>query len=810
MRFFKLAITAILITQALVPISAPYASAFETKTWLVSMTQSAPFAPFGQIRKALEIANPATQVSSGVFALRATADEVSRLKSSDSVLAVEPEGVFNIQGTNDPLSSEQWHFNEPQLSPGSLGGDSYLDSATGRNVVVAVIDTGYSAHPDLAPNVLPGYDFVSLTSISNDGDGWDLDPSDPGDWVSQADANGALAGCEVSDSSWHGTHVMGIIGAVSNNGIGISGVAPESKLLPIRVIGKCGARESDMIAGLTWATGGQLPGVPINQNPASVVNMSLGSKKVCSVAMQEAVNAAIARGAVVVAAAGNSSEDLTQYSPAGCDGVIAVTALGSSGALASFSNFGMKSDGLVLAAPGGDRDRKILSSANAGRTSPTQPNYVSYAGTSMAAPMVAGLAAALKQLDPALTGRSLATGVMALATSFRNSSCQVPRCGAGQISTAALVDKGAAVVPSVMVQLDGGRLRVRWDSNRAALASYTMEFQYRFKGEQNWSQLGQVGFAMGSFVSDLPMGRTVEVQYSISNAQKRSGWKVIPNALVVGAAIQSPQQLAVTALHREIIGRWEYPSTEGGQGNLKGFVFTAESLRTGAEFSCSTKDVSCKIVGLTNGVVYRTSVTAVGMSGSRMTLEGASVAPVTFPSNPVGVMVVPGKHKTLVVWGKPVSDGGARVDGYSVKVISSNSLESNCSSTVELYCAVDLTEKAPHSVTVRALNKAGQSPASRTIEIEDTSRASLGTLRFKKQGAIKPGVRITVSFEPYAALRIFGFEARLVGKSSSTNWQRFNPRKGLALALKTGKPLLLEVRLIGENFESQAQSVMLE
>lgn len=806
----KLALTAALTAQVLLPIAAAPAVALETKTWLVSMDQSAPFAPFSQLKKALEISNPAKQVSAGVFALQASNDEVEKLKGSQSVVAVELEGVFKIQGSNDPLLGDQWHFNDPQTSPGSLGGSAYLDSATGRNVVVAVIDTGYASHPDLAPNVLPGYDFVSLTSISNDGDGWDSDPSDPGDWVSQADANGALSGCDVSDSSWHGTHVMGIIGAAANNGIGISGVAPESKLLPIRVIGKCGARESDMIAGLTWATGGQLPGVPVNPNPASVVNMSLGSKKICSVAMQEAVNGAIARGAVVVAAAGNSSEDLTQYSPAGCSGVIAVTALGSSGALASYSNFGMKSDGWVVAAPGGDRDRKILSSANAGATSPTQPNYVSYAGTSMAAPMVAGLAAALKQVDPALTGRSLAAGVMALTTSFRNSACQAPRCGAGQVSTATLVDKGAAVAPNVNVQLDSGRVSIRWDANRAALASYTMEFQSRVKGEQAWSPLGQAGFQTGRFSADLPLGKTLEIQYAISNPQKRSAWKMIPNALVVGAPVQSPQELAVTALHREIVGKWAYPDVEGGQSNLKGFIFTAVSLRTGAEFSCSTREYSCKIIGLTNGASYRTAVTAVGISGSRKTLEGANIAPVTFPSNPTAAVVIPGKSQALVVWGKPVSDGGARVDSYIAKVISRNSLELNCSSTSDLFCLVDLSEKAPYSVTVRALNSAGQSPASRTIELESLSQATLGSLRYTKQSAGKSESKFAISFEPLAVLKNFAFEARVVGQSSASNWQRFNPKNGAIVILKSGKPVKLEVRLIGKNFQSQPQVTLVK
>lgn len=156
---------------------------------------------------------------------------------------------------------------------------------TGCNeVVIAVVDTGTLAHSELSGRLLPGYDFVSDPARANDGDGRDGFPTDPGDWVTQAEVNagGQFALCRVEDSSWHGTHVAGII-AASNNGVGVAGANRVSSILPVRALGKCGSgNRQDIIDGMLWAAGMPVPGVAPNPNPAEIINLSIGESTSCA------------------------------------------------------------------------------------------------------------------------------------------------------------------------------------------------------------------------------------------------------------------------------------------------------------------------------------------------------------------------------------------------------------------------------------------------------------------------------------------------------------------------------------------------
>lgn len=316
---------------------------------------------------------------------------IRQIAADENVEFVQLDGISRMMMTpNDPSFAQQWHYAD---SAAGIRLPTAWNASTGAGVVVAVIDSGIASHTDLNANILPGYDFIEDPEVSVDGDGRDADPNDPGDWH---DGECNIFGIP-EDSSWHGTHVAGTIAAVTNNGVGVAGVAPNAKVQPVRVLGKCGGYTSDIIDAVTWASGGSVTGVPDNATPAEVINLSLGGSGACSAAEQTAFAAARARGTTVVIAAGNSSGDVANFSPANCDNVIAVSAVGPTGSLASYSNFGNKID---VAAPGGSGAQpaadNILSTLNLGLQGQEGEGYAWMAGTSMAAPHVAGVVALMQ------------------------------------------------------------------------------------------------------------------------------------------------------------------------------------------------------------------------------------------------------------------------------------------------------------------------------------------------------------------------------------------------------------------------------
>jgi serine protease len=328
---------------------------------------------------------------------------------------------------NDALLAQQWAWSD---ATGGVRAPAAWDRSTGAGIVVAVIDTGVRAHADLAANLLPGYDFITDTFVSGDNNGRDADASDPGDAVT---AGYCGAGAPASNSSWHGTHVAGIVAAVANNASGVAGLAYQAKVLPLRVLGRCGGYSSDIADAIVWAAGGTVSGVPANPNPARVINLSLGGSGSCGLATQNAINTARARGAVVVVAAGNDNANASTATPANCTGVVTVAATGKSGGKASYSNTGAN---VSLAAPGGDAGAGILSTLNAGSTQPGADNYVAYMGTSMATPVVSATAALVLAAKPALTPDQVAALLKSTARAFP-AACS--GCGTG------IVDAGAAV-----------------------------------------------------------------------------------------------------------------------------------------------------------------------------------------------------------------------------------------------------------------------------------------------------------------------------------------------------------------------------
>ena len=389
--------------------------------------------------------------------VRSTALDASVVTTSSELTPAQAQQYMNALSANSKVASvvpdmrryatvdhtsETIKINDPKMNRmWSLTGENGVSAleawgtTRGKGVTVAVLDSGITAHPDLDANVLPGYDFIAESAFSNDGNGRDSDPTDAGNWTVD---NQCFTGSKASPSDWHGTHVAGTIAAIANNNEGIAGVAPEAKIVPVRVLGACGGFDSDITDGIIWAAGGSVRGVPANQNPAQVINMSIGSEGTCTTPYRQAIAQANKRGSIVVVAAGNNSFDASKSSPGNCEDVINVGATDKNGKRSYFSNYGSRVD---VSAPGGDRrywGGGILSTLNAGKTAPGKADYAEYQGTSMAAPHVAGIVALMKAVDPKLT---YAQAKKALQSTSQGVECDQSACGSGIVNAARAVQQ---------------------------------------------------------------------------------------------------------------------------------------------------------------------------------------------------------------------------------------------------------------------------------------------------------------------------------------------------------------------------------
>ena len=365
---------------------------------------------------------------------------------------------------NDPLFSSQFYL---QSGSTTIDAPAAWDMTTGSpSTVVAVLDTGYTPHSDLAARIVGGYDMVSSFGPSNDGkvldaagNYRDADASDPGDWVSEADRNGIFASsdCPIADSSWHGTSVMGTIGALADNGNAVTGVDWNARLVPVRVLGKCFGSDADIADGIAWAGGVAVPAAPVNANPAHVINLSLGGLGTCQAFMQESVDRVFAHGItrVIVASAGNQGSGAA-HSPSGCTGVISVAASTFAGNRAAYSNYGPRID---ITAPGGNAVTgslyNFLVLTNEGKTVPAAEGTHVLSGTSFSAPLVSGVAALMLGVAPDLSAAQVRDILRNTAKPFpAGSTCITAGCGAGLLDAPAAVRAALAttgVVPPVTV-----------------------------------------------------------------------------------------------------------------------------------------------------------------------------------------------------------------------------------------------------------------------------------------------------------------------------------------------------------------------
>jgi serine protease len=417
--------------------------------------------------------------------------------------------LYAGSSTSSPVVG-QWYLKAPTSATidsvgsvvSSINAEAAWSITTGNpSVVVADLDTGIRAdHPDFAGKILPGYDFISDPTTANDGDGLDSDPSDPGD-------GGTCSG--VTDtSSWHGTQTAGLIGAATNNGVGMASVGYNVMLLPVRVLGVCGGFDSDIQAGMLWAGG--ISSTPVaNAHPAKVINLSLGAAFACSSAYIDVVRQLNNKGVVVVAAAGN--DGLAVGTPANCPGVIGVAGVRHAGSKVGYSDLGPE---ISIAAPAGNCVNTssgpclypLLTTSNTGTQTPvlgaagakyTSGGSDASLGTSFSAPLVSGTVALMFSANPGLTPAQVlvalkqnarafpvtgsGTGVTACTapTSVAQNSecyCTTSTCGAGLLDAGNAVASVAlavanigvastAVTAGTSVTLDGSTSRASGGSN---------------------------------------------------------------------------------------------------------------------------------------------------------------------------------------------------------------------------------------------------------------------------------------------------------------------------------------------------------
>jgi serine protease len=470
-----------------------------------------------------------------VFADGMSSEELAqRLALDPDVEFAEPDRpVTAYVAPNDPLygpdasreaamATGQWYLRAPTREVRSaIDAEAAWDFAQGSPaIVVAVIDTGIRfEHPDLGA-ILPGYDMITDAPRANDGDGRDADPSDPGTWLTQeevSDPNGPFFGCAETavSSSWHGTGVSSLIGALTDNGVGMASVGRNVRILPVRALGKCGGFTSDIVAGMRWAAGLSVPGAPNNPNPARVLNMSLGGEGACDVVYRRAITDISGTGAIIVASAGNSSGHAVG-APASCSDVIAVGGLRHFGTKVGFSDLGSQ---VTISAPAGNCVNvsagsaclyPILTTSNSGNREPVSSSYTdsfnASLGTSFSAPLVSGTVALMLSARPSLTRAEVQQILQATASPFPASGsdsesastpvpvcttpqydaqgnpvdqlecyCTTTTCGAGMLNAGAAVIAASVGLPSSEVQAQG----LWWAAPAASESGWGINFAHQ-------------------------------------------------------------------------------------------------------------------------------------------------------------------------------------------------------------------------------------------------------------------------------------------------------------------------------------------
>jgi subtilisin family serine protease len=578
--------------------------------------------------------------------LRELADQ---LVSEGLAEYAEPDLRMAVFVVDDPFYPLQWHL----FGKGTTGTTHGIDveaawkRTTGSpDVTVAVLDTGHRPHPDLDSRIVPGYDMISDPQAARDGDGRDPDPTDEGDWLNTGDCT---AGTPAIPSSWHGLHVAGTIGASTNNSIGVAGVDQRARLQPVRVLGRCGGSTSDVADGIRWAAGLPVSGLPSNSTPARVINLSLGRAGDCGPFLQSAVDAAVAAGSVVIAAAGNTNRDAENTSPANCTGVLTVAATSPAGdrggaivggVRTPYSNYGEVVD---IAAPGGDNSFPgggVLSTYNDGKTTAENPVYAGLVGTSMAAPHVAGVVSLMLAVNHQLTPTQLRALLRGTARPFGSSSgafrCSSSKsatyhCGAGIVDAGAAVSVASGEASAPRLNASNGDLEVGLSWTASTSLHEPMAYELRRSTGESCTVSSAViaGPASSRSHTDTALTHDITYRYCVTAVDSNGRRSPVSNTRSVKATdLTAPAAPSLSAKggNEEVSLSWTAVSDPTTPVTYRLYRSTSSSCSTSSTLIRTQTARSYTETGLKAGTTFRHCVTATDGAKNRSPLSNTTKA----------------------------------------------------------------------------------------------------------------------------------------------------------------------------------------